>query len=97
MSVEFIDTNILFYGQEPAAGAKHNRAIELLTRLFEDRSGALSVQVLSELYSVATRKLAMTSEEAETVISDLGVWTVHRPGHADIRQAIKLQRKFQIP
>jgi predicted nucleic acid-binding protein len=96
MSVEFIDTNILIYGQEPAAGAKHNRAVELLARLFEDGCGALSIQVLSEFYSVATRKLAMTSEEAEEVIRDLGVWTIHRPGHADILQAIGLQHKFQV-
>ena len=59
MSVEFIDTNVLVYAHEGGAGAKHGRAVDLLAHLFEDASGALSIQVLSEFYSAATKKLAM--------------------------------------
>jgi predicted nucleic acid-binding protein len=96
MSVEFIDTNVLVYAHEGGAGAKHDRAVDLLARLFEDASGALSIQVLSEFYSIATRKLAMKSEEAEEVISDLGTWIVHRPGHADLLKASRLHRRHKI-
>ncbi len=71
MSVEFIDTNVLIYAHDGGAGAKHQRAVELLTRLFEEFSGALSVQVLSEFYAAATRKLMMKSQAAEDVIRDL--------------------------
>ena len=63
MSVEFIDTNILIYAHDTSAGAKHRRSIELLTRLFEGLSGALSVQVLSEFYSAATTKLDIHPED----------------------------------
>ena len=96
MSVEFIDTNILVYAHDGGAGAKHDRAVDLLVRLFEDARGALSIQVLSEFYSAAIKKLAMKSEEVEEVISDLGVWTLHIPGHTDLLRASRLHRRYKI-
>jgi len=38
----FIDTNILLYAHDVAAGAKHERARALVESLWEDRSGVLS-------------------------------------------------------
>ena len=96
MSVEFVDTNILIYAHDGGAGAKHHQAVGLLSRLFGDASGALSIQVLSEFYAAATRKLAMKSEEAEEVIRDLASWTIHRPGHADLLKASRLHRRYKI-
>jgi predicted nucleic acid-binding protein len=96
MSVEFIDTNILIYAHDGGAGGKHRRAVELMTRLFEEVSGALSVQVLSEFYTVATRKLGMKSQAAEDVIRDLRGWTTHSPGHADVLKACSLHRRYKI-
>ena len=96
MSVEFVDTNILLYAHERGASSKHDQSKELLARLFEDGSGVVSVQVLSEFYAAATKKLAMKSDEAEAVIGDLGVWTIHRPGHADVLRAARLHRRYKI-
>jgi len=96
MSVEFIDTNILVYAHDGGAGKKHARAVELLTRLFEEDGGALSVQVLSEFYSVATGKLGIQSREAEEIVRDLAGWSIHRPGHADLLQAAQLHRRHKI-
>jgi predicted nucleic acid-binding protein len=96
MSVEFVDTNSLLYAHELGAGTKYHQSNELLTRLFEDGSGVVSVQVLSEFYAAATKKLAMKSEEAEDVIGDLGVWIIHRPGHADVLRAAQLHRRYKI-
>ncbi len=96
MSAEFVDTNILVYAHDGGAGAKHEASVSLLGRLFEERTGALSVQVLSEFYAAATRNLGMTSAEAEAVLRDLAGWTLHRPGHADLLRAAELQRRFQI-
>jgi predicted nucleic acid-binding protein len=95
MSAEFVDTNILIYAHDASAGAKHERAVELMTRLFEEVSGALSVQVLSEFYSAATRKLGMKSQAAEDVIRDLRGWTTHSPGHADVLKACSLLRRYK--
>ena len=96
MSVEFVDTNVLIYAHDGGAGVKHDKAVDLLTRLFEEASGALSVQVLSEFYAAATKKLAMRSEEAEDVIRDLGVWSIHSAGHADLLKAAQLHRRYKI-
>ncbi|MGA2184150.1 MAG: PIN domain-containing protein [Bryobacteraceae bacterium] len=96
MSVEFVDTNILIYAHDGGAGGKHDKSVALLTRLVEEATGALSVQVLTEFYSAATRKLGMKSQEAEEVIADLRAWTIHRPGHADVLRSAQLQRRYKI-
>lgn len=96
MSVEFIDTNVLVYAHDGGAGAKHRKSEALLTRLIEAENGALSIQVLSEFYAAATKKLGMSSEEAEQVLSDLSGWTLHRPSHADLLQAARLHRQHKL-
>ena len=96
MSVEFIDTNILVYAHDCNAVRKRGPAADLLSRLFRERSGALSTQVFVEFYAAATRKLGLTSEQAEGVVRDLGQWMIHRPTHADLLNSIRLQRRHKL-
>jgi predicted nucleic acid-binding protein len=96
MSAEFVDTNVLVYAHDGGAGRKHEQALNLLRRLFSEGAGAVSIQIFTEFYSVAIRKLAMTSEEAEIVIADLGGWILHRPTHADLLAAAQLHRRYQV-
>jgi predicted nucleic acid-binding protein len=96
MSVEFVDTNILVYAHEGGAGIKHDQAVELIARLFDEQAGAVSIQVLSEFYVTATKKLGMKSEEAEEAIADLGSWTIHRPSHGDVVRACNLHRQHKV-
>jgi predicted nucleic acid-binding protein len=96
MSVEFVDTNILVYAHEGGAGPKHDKAVALIVRLFDDQNGAVSIQVLTEFYVTATKKLGMKSEEAEEAIADLGAWTIHRPSHADVLRACKIHRRHKV-
>ena len=96
MSVEFVDANLLVYAHDGGAGAKHTKAVDLLARLVEEGAGALSTQVLVEFYAAATRKLGMTSAEAEAVIRDLGGWIIHRPAHADLLKAAQLDRRYKL-
>jgi predicted nucleic acid-binding protein len=66
-SAEFCDTNVLVYAHGGPAGTKHERARGLLNRLWEERVGALSVQVLQEFYVQATRATrddALTHQQA---------------------------------
>ncbi|HYL38256.1 MAG TPA: PIN domain-containing protein [Bryobacteraceae bacterium] len=84
------------YAHDGGAGAKHRRAVDLLERLFEDGSGALSIPVLSEFYAAASKKLAMRAVEAEAVIQDLGGWIIHRPNHANLLQASRLHRRYPV-
>jgi predicted nucleic acid-binding protein len=96
MTAEFIDTNILIYAEDGGMGSKHQVAVDLLARLAGQDLGVVSIPVLAEYYNAATKKLRMTSEEAEETIRDLSGWRIHRPAHADIVKAIGLQRRHQL-
>lgn len=96
MSVEFVDTNILIFAHDSSAGTKYQRAVELLTWLVEEGTGALSIQVLAEFYWAATRKLAMKSQDAEEVLNDLSGWTIHQPAHSDLMRASRLHRRYNV-
>jgi len=96
MNAEFVDTNILIYAHDRSAGGKHTAAVQLLSHLFEQGAGALSVQVLSEFYAVAVGKLGMNSQYAEDAVADLGSWMIHRPSHEDVLRASRLFRRYKI-
>jgi predicted nucleic acid-binding protein len=96
VSLEFIDTNVQVCAHERDAGLKHSRAVELVSRLVREDGAALSIQVLAEFYATAVRKLGMSSQEAEAIVSDFGVCTIHRPGHADLLQAARLHRRYRL-
>jgi len=46
----YVDTNILVYAHDSTAGAKHQRAREILVDLWKSGQGCLSVQVLQEFF-----------------------------------------------
>lgn len=90
----FLDSNILIYAHDQSAGARREVARELIERLWEERSGRLSVQVLQEFFVNVTRKLAspLDAGQAREVISDFSYWPVHRPGASDVLGAIAIHR-----
>lgn len=53
----FVDTNVLLYDRDARDRAKHEAAARWLEHLWEERTGRLSFQVLSEFYVAVTRKL----------------------------------------
>ena len=95
MALEFVDTNILLYAHDGGAGLKHTRSVDLLTRLVEGEAGAISTQVLCEFYSAATRKMGISSQEAESILADMSAWTIYRPIHADLLLAARLERRYK--
>jgi predicted nucleic acid-binding protein len=66
MPPTLIDTNLLVYLYDPKQAARQAQAHRVLEQLELTRGGRLSVQALSEFFSVATRKLSpgLTSAEA---------------------------------
>ena len=74
--VGFVDTNILLYAYDRQAGVKRDCSIERLQLLWDDHSGALSVQVLQEFYVNVTRKLAAPQavSVAREVVAAYGEW-----------------------
>lgn len=96
--LQFVDTNVLIYAHDKTAGAKHERARQLLMDLWDNRRGCLSIQVLQEFYVNVTEKVPkpLTPEVAAQIIADLSAWRMHQPGAKDVLEAIALQGQHQI-
>lgn len=95
---EFVDTNVLLYAYDRGRPAKQVMAVALLKSLWQEGSGALSVQVLQEFYVNVTRKLSepLGPKEAEAVVADFGAWKVYAPRFADVIKAIRLSQAHQL-
>jgi predicted nucleic acid-binding protein len=94
----FVDTNILVYAHDAAAGDKHARARALVEQLWADRSGVLSTQVLQEFY-VNIRKKArapLAAAEARQWIADYLDWEVVVNDGQSVLEAIELEERYEI-
>ena len=72
----FVDTNVLVYVRDASKPQKQAQAVEWLSHLWKTGSGRLSMQVLSEYYSVVTLKLkpGLDKAIARDDIEDLFNW-----------------------
>lgn len=94
----FVDSNVLVYGHDRGAGEKHRIAVGLLKRLWTDRSGVLSTQVLQEAWVNLRRKAEhpVSREEAVRLIEDYGRWQVVVNTTESVVEAIRLEDRFGI-
>lgn len=94
-----IDTNLLVYVYDFSEPDKRRRAVSVLQRMFDNRSGALSAQVLSEFYNTVTRELEppLSSAQAEAQLHALvQVWLVFPVTSEVIFLAIRGVRQYQF-
>lgn len=68
-----VDTNVLVYAYDPRDRPKQERALLVIDSLIASERAVLSVQCLSEFFSVSTRRLPerMTPEEARVRVERL--------------------------
>jgi predicted nucleic acid-binding protein len=97
-TVEFCDTNILVYALDETAGEKRRIARELVGRLWEMGVGAISVQVLQELFVTLIRRLPVPDgfEIAQSTLSDLTAWKVVEPTAQDVLAATACSRRWKV-
>jgi len=94
----FVDTNILMYAHDTAAGERHQRAKALVEEVWETRSGVVSTQVLQEL-AVNLRKKAKKPLDARStrdVVVDYLAWQVVVNGGDSILDALDLEARYQV-
>ena len=94
----FVDTNILMYAHDTAAGEKHQRAKALIEELWESRSGVVSTQILQEL-TVNLRRKAKNPLDAKAtreVVSDYLAWRVVVNSGESILEALDLEIRYQV-
>ena len=74
----FLDTNILVYAYDISSGKKHNTARNIVTDLWNSRTGALSVQVLQEFFVSITKKIPnpLDVKTASDIIRDFLLWEI---------------------
>ena len=94
----FVDTNILMYAHDAAAGEKHARAKAAVEELWESRSGVVSTQVLQELAVNLRRKAKKPLEAKATreIVSDYLAWQVVVNGGDSILEALDLETRYRI-
>jgi predicted nucleic acid-binding protein len=98
MSREFVDTNVVVYAYDATAGERHDRALDLMSRLGRDRRGALSVQVLQEFYVTAIRldRSAIARTMARDELRLLSRWPTHSPLATDVLAAAEIAEQNTI-
>lgn len=96
--MEFVDTNVLVYAYDPTSGDRHTAASALLERLWQDRSGAVSVQVLQEFFVTVTRKVEhpLPPSRARDRLRSLSRWPVHSPLAGDVIAASELAERHDV-
>ena len=96
--MKFVDTNILVYAHDEDDVAKHQQAGELITQLWEQRTGAISTQVLQEFYQTVTRKIPkpISPIRARGIIRAYGQWQLETNALATILQASEIQERHHL-
>jgi predicted nucleic acid-binding protein len=98
MNAEFVDSNILVYAHDPTTPTKHERARSLVERLWSERTGRISIQVMQEFFWIVTRKIPspLPRKTALAILSDLSAWPVYSPVAQDVLAAGELSGEIQV-
>jgi predicted nucleic acid-binding protein len=92
----FVDTNVFVYFRDASETQKQQAAEQWLTRLWRDRCGRLSFQVLGEYYVAVTERLkpGLKRQEARRDMRDLMVWNPLKLDRAVFEGAWEVQDRF---
>lgn len=99
MSAVMVDTNVLVYAHDRGEPDKQERAIDVLEHLLMTNSGYLSVQSLSEFFSITTRgqKNKLTVEEAAIQVEEMArAWRVVDLTPQIVQEAIRGVRTYRM-
>ena len=94
----FVDADVFVYGIDAGAGRKHQLAAEWIGRLWSERLGRTSVQVLSEYHVTVTRKLkpGIAADEAWRHVSALMAWKPQAIDGALLERAREVERRHRL-
>ena len=94
----FVDANVLVYTRDTRDEAKRRRTLQWISYLWQERLGRTSVQVLSEYYAVATRKLTprVSSAEAWDYVNELLAWRPQPIDEALLKRAHAIEQRWRL-
>jgi predicted nucleic acid-binding protein len=91
------DTNLLVYAVDEKAGARHDRAADLVERAMRRGACIQTLQSFCELFHVLTRKLKVTPPRAEALVESwMALLPVEPIGLPDIAQAMRAAREHKL-
>jgi predicted nucleic acid-binding protein len=93
----FVDTNILIYAHDRSTGTKHERARQLIERLWTSGQGVLSTQVLQELRVNLRHKVAkpVSADEIRGLIRDYMSWEIVVNAPDAMIRALEIEARFK--
>jgi predicted nucleic acid-binding protein len=98
----FVDTNILIYahdrsGSQDHSGVKHERARQLMERLWTSGQGVLSTQVLQELCVNLRLKVAnpISVDELRALLRDYLSWEIVVNTPESVIQALEIETRYK--
>jgi predicted nucleic acid-binding protein len=93
----FVDTNILIYAHDRSTGLKHERARQIIERLWTSGQGVLSTQVLQELCINLRRKVArpLPVEEIRQLLQDYLSWEIVVNAPEAVIQALEIEARYK--
>ena len=92
----FVDANVFLYTHDPRDPAKRARAREWIERLWQSGQGRTSVQVLSEFYTNATRKFAVTPTAAWGRVESLFAWAPRAIDAELLQTAQRIEQRYRL-
>ena len=94
----FVDSSILIYAHDPAAGSRHAQAADKLKDLWRTRTGCLSTQVLQEFYVTVTRKIPtpVSAGVAREAVRHYAAWVRNPLTPATVIRASELSEAWQL-
>jgi predicted nucleic acid-binding protein len=94
----FIDTNILVYAHDLAAGARHSRAAALVQQLWGTGGAVLSTQVLQELCFSLQRKLTrpLSAAEVHRLVQPYLSWEVVVNTPQAALDAVEMSARYKV-
>jgi predicted nucleic acid-binding protein len=94
----FVDTNVLLYARDASEKAKQPLAAAWLAHLWRDRAGRTSVQVLSEYYVNATRKLrpGLPADDAWDDVRALMSWRPQPLDQVVLEGGREIERRYRL-
>jgi len=93
----FVDANILVYARDADHAQKQETASRCLQRLWQDRTGRLSVQVLAEYCVTLTRKLkpGLKADDAWDDVQALMSWLPQPIDREVLNRAREIERRYR--
>jgi predicted nucleic acid-binding protein len=94
----FVDANVFVYTRDPRDPVKQARAAEWVDWLWQQRAGRTSCHVLTEFYTVVTRKLkARTREDvAWDEVTRYFAWAPQVTDEALLRRAREIEARYGL-